>query len=68
MTRITLIAVGEKKAAKMMDMSLDRFLTLVRAGSLPRPKPIAPGVERWSVEELSAILNGTKLDDEEITW
>lgn len=67
MSRLTPIAVGEKNAAKMMDMSLERFQRLVKAGSLPRPK-IAPGVERWSVAELSAILNGTKMDDEEITW
>lgn len=68
MTRITPIAVGEKNTAKMMDMSLERFQNLVRAGSLPRPKPIAPGVERWSVAELDAILNGTKMDDDANTW
>ncbi|WP_171232212.1 hypothetical protein [Ruegeria sp. HKCCA4812] len=68
MTRLTPIAVGEKNAAKLMDMSLERFQNLVESGSLPRPKPIAPGVERWSVAELDAILNGTKMDDEEITW
>lgn len=68
MRQITPIAVGEKNAAKMMDMSVDRFLSLVEAGSLPRPKQIASGVERWSVEELSAILSGTKLDDSANTW
>ncbi len=68
MTRITPIAVGERNAAKMMDMSVERFLTLVRAGSLPGPKQIATGVERWSVEELNSILNGAKMDDSANTW
>jgi hypothetical protein len=68
MGRITPIAVGEKTAAKMMDMSPLDFRRLVSAGSLPGPVVISETHERWRVADLVATLNGEAMQDEDITW
>lgn len=58
MGQITPIAVGEKAAARMLDMSPAKFRELVAAGAFPLPVPLAEGVDRWRVSDLEAILNG----------
>ena len=51
------IAVGEKTAAAMLDMSIRDFCDLVARGALPGPKDLG-GHKRWMVSELEAILTG----------
>lgn len=52
------IAVGEKTAAAMLDMTIRDFTELVSTGALPGPKDIG-GHKRWMVSELEAILTGS---------
>ncbi|WP_292292995.1 hypothetical protein [Marivita sp.] len=61
------IAVKERTAAAMFDMTQTEFRELVSLGVLPPAKPIG-GTKRWSVAELNAILSGAKRrpeDDED---
>lgn len=58
MGRMEPLAVGEKNAARLLDMSLPDFLALVKIGSLPPPIKINGGPERWRVDDLRAILSG----------
>lgn len=51
------IAVGEKTAASMLDMSAKEFNELVASGALPGPKTLGPH-RRWMVDALEAILSG----------
>jgi len=51
------LAVGEKNAAIMMDMTIKEFTDLVANGALPGPKDIG-GHKRWMVSDLEAILSG----------
>lgn len=51
------IAVGEKTAAAMLDMTIRDFGDLVANGALPGPKDIG-GHKRWMVSDLEAILTG----------
>lgn len=51
------IAVGEKTAAAMLDMTMRDFGDLVANGALPSPKNIG-GHKRWIVSDLEAILTG----------
>ena len=64
MTKHTHIAVGEKKAADMLDLSRADFLRLVREGTLPKPKKIASDIERWRVSDLEAIVSGEAMDSD----
>jgi len=52
------ILVREPTAARMLDMPTYQFRRLVASGSLPPPRIIAPGVERWYVPDLDAIAKG----------
>lgn len=68
MTRIAPIAVGEKNAAKMLDLSLERFRSLVSDGVLPRPRKIGP-YDRWDADELRALVRGQMTDGyENVRW
>lgn len=58
------LAVGEKSAAAMLDMSNKDFWDLVSCGALPGPKTIGHH-ERWLVSELEAILSGVAARPEE---
>lgn len=51
------IAVKERTAAAMLDMTASEFRDLVSRGALPPAKPIG-GTIRWCVAELEAILSG----------
>lgn len=61
---MTALAVSDRKAAAMLDMTRTEFLDLVNKGALPRPRRIGHH-ERWPVEELQAILSGTAARPEE---
>ncbi len=67
MGRIAPIAVAERTAAKMMDMTSSDFKRLVDAGSLPPPVSLS-GLERWLVSDLEAVLKGSAMNAEEFTW
>lgn len=58
MTKLTPIWAKEATAAKLMDMTTAQFRELVEKGYLPTGREIAPGVTRWSVEELARIVRG----------
>lgn len=51
------IAVAEKTAAAMLDLSVADFANLVANGALPGPKDIG-GHKRWMMADLEAILTG----------
>lgn len=57
MSFMQLIAVREKKAASMLDMTVDQFRALVEQGALPAPITIGEH-QRWRVDQLNAILDG----------
>jgi predicted DNA-binding transcriptional regulator AlpA len=68
MSRIFPIAVGEKTAAKMLDLPIESFRSLVSDGTLPRPRSIGPH-ERWDAEELRAIIQGQMINGyEDVPW
>jgi hypothetical protein len=54
-----LLFASERSAAAMLDMRPAEFRALVAAGSLPAPIRIGEH-ERWSVEDLDAIVRGQK--------
>jgi hypothetical protein len=51
------LAVGERTAAAMLDMSPREFAELVACGALPAAKTIGSH-QRWMVADLEAILSG----------
>jgi hypothetical protein len=53
---------SNRKAASLMDLSLSDFLRAVEAGHLPRGRETAPGLVRWSVDDLTRIANGDAFD------
>lgn len=53
------IAVKEKTAADMLDMSQAEFRRLVGRGALPPPRRIGE-IVRWRVADLEEILLGKK--------
>ena len=62
------LAIREQGAARMLDLSPRAFRELVAVGALPPPVEIG-GHERWRVDDLRAIVDGTKArpnDDIEI--
>lgn len=68
MSNIAPIAVCEKNAAKMLDMPVQSFRSLVADGVLPRPRKIGPH-ERWDADELRATLRGQLIDGyEDVQW
>lgn len=63
------ILASENSAAKMLDMKLAEFRSLVEAGLLPRGREIAPGFRRWAVDELRLIATGHACDGmDDIKW
>lgn len=52
------ILANETTAAKLLDLKLAKFRELVEAGHLPRGREIAPGLVRWSVDDLRRIAKG----------
>lgn len=56
------ILASETSAAKLLDLKPDEFRRLVEAGHLPRPREIAPGLVRWSVDDLRRIVNGEAIE------
>ena len=51
------LAVGERTAAAMLDLSPKDFFELVACGALPAPRSIGQH-KRWMVSDLEAILSG----------
>lgn len=51
------LAVTDRRAAAMLDMSRDKFRDLVALGALPQPCRLGPE-ERWPVETLQRLLRG----------
>ena len=65
----TPILVGEANAARLLDLKTSEFRALVNAGHLPRGRAIAPGLDRWLVEELRTIACGEAADGMSgVTW
>jgi predicted DNA-binding transcriptional regulator AlpA len=62
MTKMTPILASETTAAHLLDMKPAEFRELVKAGSLPKGREIAPGVVRWSSDDLRRIANGDAID------
>ena len=62
MTLSTPILASETSAAKLLDMKLAEFRSLVDAGHLPRGREIAPGVLRWVTDDLRRIASGDASD------
>lgn len=58
MAKVTPIFATDKTAAQLLDMPVAEFRELVRVGSLPPGREIAPGVTRWPVSDLVAICSG----------
>ena len=58
---------SEATAARLLDMQRAQFRSLVEAGALPKGQEIAPGVIRWRVADLDAILTG-KAMSEDFQW
>lgn len=58
MAQVTPLFAGETMAAKLLDLKPKEFRELVNQGHLPRGCQIAPGVTRWSTEDLRRIANG----------
>lgn len=68
MGRIAPIAVAERTAARMMDMTPSDFRRLVQAGALPPPVRLQGDFERWRVADLEAVLNGDAMNEDQFTW
>lgn len=51
------LAVRERNAAKMLDMTPAEFRELRAKGILPPPASIG-GIQRWRVEDLERIVKG----------
>ncbi|MFN3823597.1 MAG: hypothetical protein ACK4RN_06420 [Pseudorhodobacter sp.] len=62
MTHSAPILASETSAAKLLDMKLAEFRSLVEAGHLPRGREIAPGVLRWVTDDLRRIASGDASD------
>lgn len=67
MTLFGPILASETSAARLLDMKLAEFRSLVEAGHLPRGREIAPGLWRWATEDLRRIVSGEAIDGE-IDW
>lgn len=69
MKRYTPLCVGEQAAAKLLDLQVSDFRRLVEEGHLPRSRRLAPGLDRWPVEDLRAIVEGRLADEtEHVRW
>lgn len=55
-------------AAGLLCLKPGEFVAAVRAGHLPKPRTIMPGVERWATDELRRIGSGEAVEGGEIPW
>lgn len=62
MSGSTPILASETSAARLLDMKLTEFRSLVEAGHLPHGREIAPGMIRWNTDDLRRIANGDASD------
>lgn len=58
MAQVTPLFASETMAAKLLDLHPKEFRDLVDRGHLPKGRQIAPGVTRWSTEDLRRIASG----------
>ncbi|OCX64182.1 hypothetical protein BFP70_01305 [Thioclava sp. SK-1] len=64
-----LIFAKEATAARLLDMGVEEFRNLVHSGHLPKPTEIAPGVSRWSADDIKRLGSGDKIDGmEDVDW
>ncbi|PTV94900.1 AlpA family transcriptional regulator [Rhodobacter aestuarii] len=56
---LRILYATDRTAAKLLDMKPAEFRDLVEVGALPAPLKIGT-FERWSIEEINAIVQGTK--------
>lgn len=54
---------SETTAARLLDMKLPEFCSLVEAGHLPKGETIAPGLVRWKTEALEKIASGAAINE-----
>ena len=62
MARESIILASETSAARLLDMKVAEFRSLVDAGHLPPGREIAPGLVRWPVDNLRRIASGEASD------
>ncbi len=62
MSQAAPILASETSAARLLDMKVAEFRSLVEAGHLPRGREIAPGVLRWVTDDLRRIASGDASD------
>ena len=62
MNNLAPILASEQSAARLLDMKTADFRALVKEGHLPKGREIAPGIVRWSVDELRLIVKGEAAD------
>mgnify|MGYP003587416677 CR=1 FL=1 len=62
MTHPAPILASEMSAARLLDMKLGEFRSLVEAGHLPKGREITPGVLRWVTDDLRRIASGDASD------
>ncbi|WP_283177321.1 hypothetical protein [Gemmobacter sp. 24YEA27] len=63
------ILASETSAARLLDMKVAEFRSLVEAGHLPRGREIAPGVYRWITDDLRRIASGEASEGMgDVTW
>ncbi len=63
------LVVSEYGAAHLLSVRLKVFRSLVDQGCVPRGRELAPGLTRWSVEELSAFVSGKAVQGlEDVEW
>lgn len=63
------LVVSERGAAHLLSVRVDEFRSLVAHGTVPRGRELAPGLTRWSVEELSAFVAGKAVQGlEDVDW
>jgi hypothetical protein len=69
MSAVAPILASEPTAAKLLDLKLAEFRSLVEAGVLPRGRELAPGLRRWAVDELRLIATGRASEGmDDIKW
>lgn len=57
-----ILYANESNTAKMFDLTLTEFRSLVQNGYLPPGRRIAPGLIRWSVHEMQSVADGSAQD------
>jgi hypothetical protein len=63
------LVVSERGAAHLLSVRITDFRNLVAQGCVPPGRELAPGVTRWSVEELSAFVSGKAVQGlEDVNW